>query len=116
MIHHDRVYGVEDVRDVKTLANKLFHYTWTGCTGYQLGEYLFLNDSFDLNGIQEFAVLKIEDGELIHIETIAISNWSFKEHHLELVLIAAMESKKNRGAYNDLQLEDAKGHKCDLCR
>jgi hypothetical protein len=115
MIHTDRAFGITEVSDVKTLANQLFHYTWTGCTGYQLGEYLFLNDSFSEDGKQEFAVLKIDDGELIQIETITISCTKLTERLLELALTIAMDSHLNMGAYNELKLEDISEHQCDIC-
>jgi hypothetical protein len=114
MVHHDRIYGVTEVPDVKTLANQLFHYTWTGCTGYQLCQYLFLNDSFSEDSKQEFAVFRITELDYIKIKSITISCRNFTEHHLEMALNAAMESKLNMGMYG-LKLESAEEHQCDLC-
>jgi hypothetical protein len=114
MIHTDRVFGITEVPDVKTLANQLFHYTCTRCSGYQLGEYLFLNDSFSEDSKQEFAVFRITELDYIKIESITISCRNFTEHHLELALTVAMESKLNMGTYG-LKLELAECHQCDLC-
>ena len=114
MIHTDRVFGVVEIPDIKTLANQLFHYTWTGCTGYQLDEYLFLNDSFSPDGAQEFAVFRKSDGKFIQIESITIASWSFSESHLEDVLTRAMQSQLSVGSY-ELLLEDTEIHRCQLC-
>ena len=115
MIHTNRVFGVKTILDIKTLANEMYHYTWTGCTGYRLSEYLFLNDSFSPDGAQEFAVYRISDGKFIQIESITIFSWSFSENHLEDVLTQAMQSQLNMGVYK-LQIEDAEIHRCNLCR
>jgi hypothetical protein len=115
MKHPNRAYGVTEVPDLKTLANNLFHYSWSRCTGYQLGNYLFLNDSLSNDGVQEVAVFKQIELDCIQIETITISNWQFNEYHLELVLIAAMESENNMGVYNHLKLSDISEQLCDLC-
>ena len=115
MIHTDRVFGVKEVPDIETLANQLFHYTWTGCTGYQLDDFLFLNDSFSPDGAQEFAVFRITDGKFIQIESITIANWSFSENHLKDVLTKAMQSQLTIGYY-ELLLEDAEIHRCHLCK
>jgi hypothetical protein len=114
MIHTDRVFGVQNISDIKTLANEMFHYTWSGCTGFHLGDYLFLNDSFSPDGAQEFAVYRISDDKFIQIESITIVNWSFSEKYLEEVLSKAMESRLNLGSY-ELRLEDAELHRCHLC-
>ena len=115
MIHTDRVFCMKEVSDIETLANQLFHYTWTGCTGCRLDDYLFLNDSFSPDGAQEFAVFRKYDGKFNQIESITIVNWRFSENHLEDVLTQAMQSQLNMGVYK-LQIEDAEIHKCHLCR
>jgi hypothetical protein len=113
MIHTDRVFGVMAIPDISTLANQLFHYTWTGCTGYQLGDYLFLNDSFTPYGAQEFAVFRITDLDYIQIESITI--WTSNEEHLEGVLSQSMQFRMNLGTHQ-LLLEDVSEHRCSLCR
>ncbi len=113
MIHTDRVFGVMAIPNISTLANQLFHYTWTGCTGYQLGDYLFLNDSFTPYGAQEFAVFRITDLDYVQIESITI--WTSNEEHLEGVLSQSMQSGMNLGTHQ-LLLEDVSEHRCYLCR
>ena len=115
MIHTDRVFGVVEIPDIETLANQLFHYTWTGCTGYQLDDFLFLNDSFSPDGAQEFAVFLITDLDYVQIESITIPNKPFSEKHLEEVLSKAMQSRLNIRFY-ELLLEDAEIHRCHLCK
>jgi hypothetical protein len=113
MIHTDRVFGVQYVSTIKTLANQLFQYTWKCCTGYQLGDYLFLNDSLTPYGAQEFAVFRITNLDYIQIESIAV--WTSNEEHLKGVLSQSIKSRMNFGTYQ-LKLEDVLEHRCNLCR
>ncbi len=58
MIHTKRRYNVAKVEDAEELAEKLTATTWTLCTGFEHGGYLFLNDSFTEDSAQEYAVIK----------------------------------------------------------
>ena len=55
---HARRWCVGEVRDAEELARLLTGRTWTLCTGFELGGYLFLNDSTSEDGAQEYAVVK----------------------------------------------------------
>jgi hypothetical protein len=112
MIHTDRVFGVQYVSTIKTFTNQLFHCTCKCCTGYQLHDYLFLNDSLTPFGAQEFAVFRITDRDYIQIASIII--WTFNEGHLEDILSQSMKSRMNMGTYK-LKLEDISEHHCYLC-
>ena len=113
MIHNDRIFGVEQIPNIETLAHNLFHYTWTECTGYQLDNYLFLNDSFGPDGAQEYAVIRISDGQFIQIESITVS-WCYSEPLLEAILSRAMKSQLLLKSYQ-LKIEDAATHQCHYC-
>ena len=45
MFHHDRTWCVTPVESAKELARKLTTIVWTCCTAFELGGYLWLNDS-----------------------------------------------------------------------
>ena len=55
---HKRRWCVGEVRDAEELARQLTGRTWTLCTGFELGGYLFLNDSTSEDAAQEYAVVK----------------------------------------------------------
>lgn len=59
MMHTRRSFQVSEAGSAEDLAEKLTGRTWTLCTGFRLGGYLFLNDSTSEDGAQEFAVVKL---------------------------------------------------------
>ncbi len=87
MLHSKRIWSVSFVASAEVLAHKLVHYTWTGCQAFQLGSYLFANDSTSADGAQEYAVLRASSGdeELVQVESITFS-WCDDVKALEMVL------------------------------
>ena len=70
-MHENRVWCVSEVATAEELVRLLTETTWCCCTGFQIGSYLFLNDSTSPDGAQEYAVCKrLDDGGLIQIESI----------------------------------------------
>ena len=83
---HSRRWCVGAVRDAEELAHKLTESTWTLCTGFQLGEYVFLNDSTSEDGAQEYAVVKrLSATQWVQLESI-IFGWCTLERALNHVL------------------------------
>ena len=80
MIHHNRTFHITEVYTAVDLAEKLTDHTWTLCTGFRLGDLLFLNDSFSEDTAQEYAVIR----DNRQIETITFS-WIKQERALELI-------------------------------
>jgi hypothetical protein len=71
MMHKDRIWCVADVATEVELAAKLVDHTWTCCTAFRLGGYLFLNDSTSEDGAQEYAVVKeLPGGKYLQVESI----------------------------------------------
>jgi hypothetical protein len=64
VIHASRVYSQTVIADqvseaaIAELARKLTAYSWTLCSGFRLGSFVFLNDSFSEDGAQEYAVFE----------------------------------------------------------
>lgn len=77
MIHDTRRFVITDVETIAALAELLTEHTWTRCTGFRLGELLFLNDSFSEDGAQEYAVVR--SGR--QVESITVSWQSRAEAH-----------------------------------
>ena len=113
MIHNDRIFGVEQISNIESLAHILFHYTWANCAGYLLERYLFLNDSFSPDGAQEYAVFRFSDDQFIQIESITVS-WCHSAELLEALLSRAMQSQMCM-KLQQLHLEDAATHQCPYC-
>ena len=57
-----RVYNIKPCT-ADDMMNDLAHTkTWTLCTGWCVGDTLYLNDSMSENGAQEYAVLRVQPG------------------------------------------------------
>ncbi len=85
MFHKQRHWCVASVESAGELAEKLTDQTWTLCTGFRLGEYVYLNDSLSENTAVEFGVVKeVEPGRWIQIETVTFG-WLNEERSLEVI-------------------------------
>jgi hypothetical protein len=75
MFHHDRVWCVTAAASAEDLARKLTEITWTCCTAFELGGYLWLNDATSPDGGQEYSVLKRfgPGGRPLQVESITFS-------------------------------------------
>ncbi len=86
MMHKARKFGVSVETDPAILAEKISEeHTWTGCTAFRLGRYIFANDSTGGDGAQEYAVL-LDDGSenLRQVESITFG-WCPPAKALEYV-------------------------------
>jgi hypothetical protein len=81
MFHRSRVWCVTPVASAEDLAEKLTTVTWTCCTAFELGGYLWLNDATSPDGGQEFAVVKRAGpaGHPLQVESITFSWCDFDE-------------------------------------
>lgn len=85
MLHEARRWCVSPAVSAEDLATKLSESTWTLCTAFEIGGYLFVNDSTGPDGAQEYAVLKPHsDGHWLQIESITFS-WCSAEKSLDFV-------------------------------
>jgi hypothetical protein len=86
MFHQNRVWCVTPVSSAEELARKLTTVTWTCCTAFELGGYLWLNDATSPDGGQEYSVLKRvgPNGRPLQVESITFS-WCTTEQALEYI-------------------------------
>lgn len=76
MMHKDRVWCVAPVESAAELANKLSQYSWCCCCGFELGDYLWLNDATGGDGAQEYAAVRkptADDPHHRQVESITAS-------------------------------------------
>ncbi len=117
MFHSKRRWCVAPVESAEVLAEKLTEHTWTLCTAFSLGGYLFLNDATSEDGAQEYAVLKVsEAGVHIQVESITFS-WCTRERALELIREVLAGKFDAEGFYGPVKpwLETPENHCCQLC-
>jgi hypothetical protein len=62
-MHKNRTWCVHPIAWAEDLAETLVDHTWVSCAGWQLGNYLFLNDQTCEDGAFEVAIVKIPTGE-----------------------------------------------------
>ena len=86
MFHQNRVWCVTPVSSVQELARKLTTVTWTCCTAFELGGYLWLNDATSPDAAQEFGVVKRigPNGRPLQVESITFS-WCDEATSLDYV-------------------------------
>lgn len=85
MMHKRRRWCLRPGEDAEELATQLTQHTWTLCTAFELGGYLFLNDSTSENGAQEYAVLKRQpNNRYVQIESITFG-WCTTEQAYQLI-------------------------------
>lgn len=118
MLHSRRIWSVVPIESAEDLAEKLTQHIWTGCSGFELQGYLFLNDSTCADGAQEYAVVKkASDGSFEQIESITFS-WCSQEKALDYIR-RILAGQYDQAAYRIVvkpKLETAREHgTCHLC-
>ena len=117
-MHPQRRFCLTTINDPEEFAQKLTKYTWTGCTAFEHGGYLFLNDVTSADGAQEYAVFKKHgpSSKLVQIESITFG-WMNADKALATIRDIV------RGKYDsvlcieqDVTLESPDEHgRCSLC-
>src|SRR5262249_4855835 len=85
--------------DAEELARLLTARTWTLCTGFELGGYLFLNDSTSEDGAQEYAVVKrpaAAGDPFVQVESITFG-WCTPAQALEYIRAAVADDLDGTG-------------------
>jgi hypothetical protein len=122
MVHAHRTWCISAAESAEELARLLTEHTWTLCTAFELGGYIFANDSFSEDGAAEYAVLKrptqVSDPYL-QVESITFS-WCDRTQaldHIRHVLSGAGDAADFVRAVEP-HLETAAEHRargCPLC-
>ena len=112
MIHDHRQFRIQDVPTAAELAVKLTHHTWTGCTGFRFGAYLFLNDALSGDGSQEYAIIREADGQ--QVESVTFS-WLSTEEALTW-LSGLNDGSTSLGEYGRVNVQTHPHGPCYLCR
>jgi len=99
MLHQERTWCVRTVASPEELAALLADKTWSCCTGFEIGGYLFLNDATCADGAQEYAIVKKPVGPgapYVQIESLTAS-WMSRERLLEFICATLA------GTYDDVE-------------
>lgn len=110
MMHKTRTFSINKLDSFDELADQLLNYSFVLCQGFQVGEYLFLNDSSSEDGAQEFAV--IHNG--FQVESLTVSWVKSKEEMLDL--LAELPGELVLWDAKDLELDYSPDHSCYHCK
>ena len=69
MLHSRRIWSIASAEGPEQLTQ----FTWCGCNGFRLDEYLFVNDATCADGAQEYAALKQDGDHFVQIESLTFS-------------------------------------------
>jgi hypothetical protein len=87
MMHNNRVWCVVPVETAQELAEKLTQYSWCCCNGFELENYLWLNDATGADGAQEYACVRkpaAKDPHYRQVESITAS-WCTTQQMLQYI-------------------------------
>ena len=119
MLNNKRCWCVGEVATPEELADKLTNYTWTLCTGFKIGNYAFLNDSFSEDGAQEYGVINLQTGRQIESITFSWCNYNKALQYIYSILEGHFDNNScsiDAGINIKKQLQTPKQHKkCHLC-
>ncbi|HET6416719.1 MAG TPA: hypothetical protein VFG22_10530 [Polyangiales bacterium] len=111
MIHDKRAFNIVTVRSAAALAKKLSEHTWTLCSGFSHGGYLFLNDSFSEDGAAEFAVVRESDA--LQVESITFG-WCNVEESLGYIK-RAVAGEFDAAGHSKIELLNHGDYRCYHC-
>ncbi len=117
MLHRQRSWSIAPVDNAETLSKKLTQSTWCGCNGFQLGRYLFVNDSTSPDGAQEYGVLKPVGKGFAQIESLTFS-WMTPVQALDIVrrVLAGEFDREQYDLITAERLESPEQHgRCHHC-
>ena len=117
MFHKNRIWQITEAADAATLARKLTSCSWTLCTAFRLGGYLFLNDSLSEDGAQEYCVVKESTGKTVESITMSWCDIETAETYIREAISGDYDDVP-WGAVDSLEsrIEEATVHeKCWAC-
>lgn len=119
MFHKNRVWSLprREAESAEWLAGKLVNHTWTTCSTFRIGSYLFLNDSTSEDGAQEYAIVKQDGERFVQIESITFG-WCDEAKALKYVRQIIAGEFDDSGCFGEVfpRLETADDHgRCGAC-
>ena len=117
MLHSNRVWSVFPAESAEWLAQQLTHYTYCGCNGFRLGDYLFVNDATCADGAQEYGVLKESGNRYVQVESLTFS-WMTEAEASAIIhrVLAGEFDHEQYGLVDRRRLQTPKEHgRCHHC-
>ena len=117
MLHSKRLWSITPAENADCLAKQLTQYTWCGCSGFRLGNYVFVNDTTCADGAQEFGVLREQADGFIQIESLTFSWMAEKDARTIIRRVLAGEfDNEQYGMVDASRLQTPEQHgRCHQC-
>ena len=109
MMHKGRSFSIQKLDSFEALAEQFQQDSFVLCCGFQVDDFLFLNDSTGEDGAQEFAVIK--DG--VQIESLTVS-W-IKSRADMLAILAELPGDLVIWDAKNIKLDYNPNHSCQYC-
>jgi len=119
MIHKDRVFNIKTCSADEMIADFQHTRSWTLCSGWRVGDTLYLNDAFSEDGAQEYAVIRVTpDSTTLQFDSVALGWMSANRieayiHETWNCDLASAEWKD--GWRTPVQVNDRHSDSCPLC-
>ncbi len=81
MFHDDRVWRIRPAETPEVVALLVTRQTWPACTAFEIGSYLFLNDSLPEDGSTDFAVVKrptVRGGVFVQVASLTLGFFRYE--------------------------------------
>ena len=117
MLHRTRIWTIAPVESAEALAEYLTQHTWCCCNGFQLGNYLFVNDATCADGAQEYAALKRLGEHYVQVESLTFS-WMNEQQALDIIrrVLAGEFDQDHYGLVAPHQIQTPSQHgRCHHC-
>jgi hypothetical protein len=111
MIHNKRSFNVSECISLEEVSEALFDYTNVSCQAFKWESLTLFNDSFGVNGAQEYAVYKAG----VQLESLTVS-WMESSESLAKTLKKLNENGSDIVMSRQMpNICKAKEHRCQLC-
>ena len=117
MLHSKRIWYIVPAESAEWLAEQLTQFTWCGCNGFRLGDYVFVNDATCADGAQEYRVLREDGDHYVQIESLTFS-WMTCEEAGDVIrrVLAGEFDNEAYGTVAATRLQTPEQHgRCHLC-
>ena len=125
MIHKDRVFNIKTCSADEMIADFQHTRSWTLCSGWQVGDTLYLNDAFSEDGAQDClldgrAVVRVNADTAVQFDSVTFGSLRVELDRIEAYIRETRNCDLTSSEWKDgwrtpVQVHDRHGHNCPLC-
>ena len=120
MIHKDRVFNIKTCSADEMIADFQHTHSWTLCSGWRVGDTLYLNDAFSEDGAQEYAVVRVNADTAVQFDSVTFGSLRVELDRIEAYIRETWNCDLTSSEWKDgwrtpVQVHDRHGDSCPLC-